>query len=244
MILRLLFVCIVLVSQSYGQNNKADKSTYYTWFDQFIGIENTGLYNGIQYVEKYASIRKQHQFFQSRDFVKGSITYNGQSYYNVSLKYNVYEDTVLIRLLDKFGGGILQLNNEGVSNFVIDKHTFVNLYADKKGLKEGGFYETLVENELFSFYKKNRKIKKELFKEDRIIYDFPDKQSYSLFYNNAYHSINSKGDLSTIFPELKKQINEFYNANRVTRKSNPDTFWTLLLKKIYLQISNTHNSKN
>ncbi len=235
---RLLFFSFLFFFKLiYGQSTKVEDRDHYIWFDRFIGIENTGLYNGLQYIEKY-KIYKEHQFFGSSDYQKGYVTYHSEKYFDLKIKYNVYEDKVLLKLSDKFGGTTLQLNSDHVDNFNIGKHTFINLNLNDFSTVSSGFYEILLENDSFCFYKKHRKIKKELLTDDGILYNFLDRKSYILFHDNIYHSINSKGDLNKIFPELKKEINKFYNTNAAIRKSNSDTFWILLLKKINSQVAN------
>ncbi len=239
MTFRLVFFSFLFLFElTYSQSKTIENPDHYVWFDKFIGIENTGLYNGIQYVEKYKPIHKKHQFFKSSDFVKGQITYNTQRYYDVLMKYNVFEDKILIKLLDKFGGNTIQLNTNDVTDFVIDKSKFLNLSTNKNTLISVGFCEVLLEYDVFNFYKKNKKIKKELFREETVFYDFLDKHLYILLYKDIYHEVNSKSDLNRVFPEFKEDINKFYTSNRAIRKSKPDVFWTLLLKKIYSKISN------
>ncbi|WP_271764873.1 hypothetical protein [Aquimarina algiphila] len=240
--IRLLFFSSLFCFISYGQLLNKNNPDYYNWFDTFIGIENTGLYNGVLYTEKYNLIHKKHQFFNSSDFIPGSVSYEGKEYYGLMIKYNIYEDKVLIKLSNKFGVRTLQLISSNVDNFSISDHKFVNIRSEISTTKESGFYEVLTSNDRFVFYKKHQKIKKELFKEDRLLYDFLDRESYFLFYNDSYYSIRTKSELNRVFPELKKDITTFYNANKTVRKSNSDMFWILLMKKIHSLISNNNNS--
>ena len=55
-----LFFCSVYIVHS--QSNDYEKDSF-NWFDQLIGVDNSGLYYGIDYVEKHKTINEKHKFF-------------------------------------------------------------------------------------------------------------------------------------------------------------------------------------
>ncbi len=47
-----------------------------------------------------------------------------------------------------------------------------------------------------------------------------------------YKRINSKSDIIKLFPDLRKEINNYYHENWRLRKSQPDRFMKMLFSKV------------
>lgn len=235
------FLAFSVFSIAYGQDVAQVK--YYNFFDQQVGVENTGLYQGIVYAEQYRTINEKTQFFKTRDFLKGSVCYDGQCYYDLDLKYNVYEDEVLMRLITKAGGGTIKLFKDHVDSFEITGSNFIKILPkDAPSLNAYGFYEVAFSNSRFTLYTKH--IKKNFERKDRksLYYEFLEGQSeHVLLYNNTYTIVNSKKDIVELFPTQKKEIDKFYNVARSLRKSDPDGFQVSLMKRIEILLSRTEN---
>ncbi|WP_298790043.1 hypothetical protein [uncultured Allomuricauda sp.] len=234
-------VSLAVISVSYGQDQA--QISYYNSFDNNVGIENTGLYQGVIYTDKYRTINENTQFFQTREFQDGSVCYDGQCYYDLELRYDVYEDEVLLRLANNVGGGTLRLIKDYVESFEIDGHNFVKILpADAPLLGTYGFYEVALESASFTLYIKYAK--KNFDRKDRksIYYEFLDGPSENvLYYNGDFTIIRSKKDIVSLFPDLKREIDKFYNVARGLRKSNPDGFRISLMKRIEILLSQKAN---
>ncbi|WP_373518713.1 hypothetical protein [Pricia sp.] len=218
----------------YSQLNQENKK-YYNWFDQQIGTQNLQIYKGTAYVEEYRTINEKHKFFKTSEFLPGSINYEGQPYYELQLKYDSYEDVLLIN--SKNGKGtVLRLNSAKIKNFVIDAHKFINT---DRGIQEAnevsGFYEVLLETSSFTLLKKNKKNILKKIRSELVYYEFKSDIEIYLNYKGKYYPIPKKRDLIRIFPEFKKNINAYYN----TASDNTDTeyFMKSLLKNIELELS-------
>ncbi len=239
---RFVLLCsFVFFSFAYAQENS--QKDYYTYLDNEVGIENTGLYNGILYEEKYRTINEKTQFFNTRDFKKGSVCYDGQCYYNLELSYNVYEDEVLLKLISKAGGGTLKLYKGKVESFKVLDKKFIKI-EPKKDLQYStqGYHEVIYESSDFSLYAKH--FKKIFKRQDRssLYYEFVDDDSkYVLNHNNNYNFFNTKKEIIAAFPELKKEIDKFYSLARGLRKSDPNGFRVSLLKRIEILLSQNAN---
>lgn len=215
-----------------GQESMEDE-TYLLWFDQLVGIENTGLYDGVIYREKYRTINEKTKFFKSPDFLPGSVSYNGQEYFGLKLKYDVFEDELLLKLEDRLGGTTLELFKEQVAAFTIDGHQFINIQTLTKEGAISGFYEVSRKSSYFTLFTKH--LKKDFSRKDRrtLYYEFVDlKKKSLLYYNGRYHWIENKKDVATLFPGLKKEIDSFYNQARRLRKSKPDEFVHALMNRL------------
>ncbi len=215
-------------------------SERYNWFDGTIGIENTALYEGLVYVEKYRTVNDRTKFLDSPDFLPGAVTYYGQPYYGLELKYNVHDDQLLLRAVDKVGGGTIQLFKEGVTGFQLGKRTFTRLDNNMSVvLGVTGYFEVKMKNGFFDYYTKHQK--KVFKRKDRnlLYHEFvDDKQVHLLFYNDKFHRLNGKKDLVTIFPDLQTEIDAFYRVAKSLRNEDYDGFMLSLMNRVQLELEN------
>lgn len=230
-------------SLAYGQA-QLNQPDYYNWFDELVGIENTGLYKGIVYVEKYRTINEHTKFYHTSNFVLGSVIYDGQSYFNIKMKYDVFEGDVLIRVENRLGGTTLLLIRDKIDGFTINDHTFVKIDdKDSEANNISGFFEVALKNSNFTFYQKH--IKNRFKRKDRknIYYEFKSATNeFLLFHNNAYHVIRNRKDVSKLFPSLKKDLDAFYNITGSYKKSNPNEFMLSLIRRLDILTSKENNT--
>ncbi|WP_298262626.1 hypothetical protein [uncultured Lutibacter sp.] len=210
----------------YCQNNELTKESSYKWFDKVIGVGNTGLYNGIQYERKFNPLHNDHEYYLSSEFLIGDIIYNGQPYYDILLKYDIYNDDLIVKLPSYTSFNIIKLIKQHVKSFSINNNNkFVNIKASNSSVENVvGFYEVIFDDGNIKMYKKHQKsLKKHL--EKSYVYDaFKNKEEYFLFYNNTYYKIKSKRNFFKILPNLKKNINSYYNSYYKLKREDYDVF--------------------
>ena len=231
MIVLLCFgLSILFPQQSFSQVSKVN-SNYLDWFDKIIGIENIGLYNGVAYIPKFNVYEDSHPYFISQEFQKGDLFYNGQPYFNINLKYDIFFDEILIEVNKGFGKGTVQIIKDKVEGFQIRENKFVNLNHDSEKINLNGFYEIISEFENFNLYKKHN-LKTSRISDNRIVYrKFKiTAPTYYLQYKNDFYQIKSRKDLVKIFPSYKKEIYEYYNRNLIKYKE--DAALNILLKRL------------
>lgn len=214
-------VCFFLVLSTpftYGQTDQKERLNY-IWFDSLAGQENSELYNGIGYVEKYRVINEYHKFFISADFLPGSINYRGQSYFGLKVKYDLDEDKLIVSLDSGSGIVFLQPIKSWINNFVVDGHQFLHVKDEQANAEiPPGFYEVLLKTPVMTLLKRNKKNRFKRTKKKVVYYEFKTSNETILFYNNTYHRVNSRSDFLKIFPQLKSEIKKY--SNRTFQ--NPD----------------------
>ncbi|MCL6273199.1 hypothetical protein M3P19_04220 [Muricauda sp. 2012CJ35-5] len=227
---------------SYGQDSQ--EIDYYNLFDKAVGIENTDLYQGEIYTEQYRTINENTQYFRSRDFLKGSLCYEGKCYYDLDLKYDVFSDEVLLKLITKAGGGTLKLFKDKLDSFTIDGVDYIKLdRSNADGLNLYGYYSIAYVSPRYTLYTKYTK--KSFDRKDRssLYYEFLDGPSeHVLLYQGKYHIVNTKKDNIMVFPELKKEIDKFYNLARRLRKTDSNGFQVGLLKRLDILLTQPINT--
>lgn len=229
--LLLFLVCVFLSPSLFSQEAKT-----YSWFDEAVGATNTGLYNGVEYIEQHRNINENHKFFLSRDFLPGTLYYDGQPYFSQLLKYNVFDEVLIVKAKES----LFQLINNKVDGFEIGGHRFINVKTETHPRVQG-FYEVLLENEQVMVLKRHSKYINELRDRKFVHYEFkPENNDYEIKYNDEYYEISSRRDVMKIFPGLKKEIRDLYSSERALRKANSDEFMIRLFKEISLMTQNQH----
>ena len=211
LLLLILFIPFLSIAQ-----NKSDDSSYYNWYDAMVGVENTGLYFGYEYNDQFRITEEYHKFFQSHDFLLGSLEYNGQTYFDQQLKYNVFDDELIIKLKNQSGETVMQLINDNLNGFSINEHQFHKFHnTDGEGSNTTGFYEILKTSKEFKLLKKYSKRKIKKLDRNVIYYECRDrKPQYSIIYKGVSYDLRSKKDFSSIFPEFKNEIKEFISKSK------------------------------
>ena len=214
-----------------------DESSRYQWFDYMIGIGNSGLYSGVVYKEKYLIINDKHKFFHSSNSLYGFISYDGQPHFDVPMKYDLYEDEVLV----KFKITTLLLAKSKIDSFIVDNTKFLKINyeaKDPKDVKLDGFFELLAETSFYKLIKKHKKKKIERIGNKFTYYEFNDKNIYFLLYKNSYHKISTKSDIVKIFPQFKQEIMSY--SNKSLRRRDKEAYLLDLLNRV----SEIHSKTN
>jgi len=186
-------------------------------------------------------INEKHKFFPSLEFQEGSVTYGGQVYYNVPLKYNVYDDLLLVNLKMGTRNSIFQLFGSKVNSFTINENTFKYLETgDNSDIS--GFYEVLNDNGIFNIYKKHLKNRMELRDRSIAYSEFTNADPDYIFqYKNTFYELDNRRDLFSVFPDLKSEIRRIYSENRRQSRNNPDIFMKNLAQQMNSLISTSSN---
>lgn len=184
--------------------------------------ENQILYNGRVWRNRYYRVR-DNQFLFSSEFLPGTLSINGKSFKDLSIRYDILNDEIMTPANH---GTILQLNKEMIDSFTINfknkTYRFIKIQNDSlKGLN--GYVNVLYKGEsaLYVKYKKEIELlaingKYDLFVQTHRIYFLKD--------SIPYH-INGKSDLFRVLNEDKAQIRSFIKKNKiVVSKKRPESF--------------------
>lgn len=189
-------------------------------------IEVQILYNGRAWRNLYTSIRGD-QFLFSDKFLTGSVRTGGLFFSNQMLKYDIYNDEILLVTTKKI---VLQLNKENVDSFNLEyggkTYNFRRLDADSLN-SLSGYVRILYRGNSSLLIKYSKEIlslavenKYDLFSQVERIYLFREGKSYRL---------KGKGDLLNLLNDRKQQVHSFIRSNniRISRK-DPESFIPVL----------------
>ncbi|MCM4160974.1 hypothetical protein FHG64_06115 [Antarcticibacterium flavum] len=231
-----LFSAIINIPPLAAQEAQ-DPMAAYKWFDAVVGKENTGLFNGIEYIEQHVTVNDRQKFLGSIYYSPGSLVYEGQPYYEVDMKYNVYDDLLLLR---GTGSKPLQIHQSRIAEFHLDGYDFININADTTAAVHG-FYEVLLETGQLKLLKKHRKKYRKFLDRSYTYYEFyDDTPGYAIAIEEDFHPANSRREVISAFPGNAREIRRFYRERRKLSKNNPDIFMRELAGRLeQLSHSNT-----
>jgi hypothetical protein len=234
-VLLILFVSLSSFGQSFPNTE------IYSWYDTQTGIQNSKLLRGVEYIEEHRMINENHKFFESNDFQKGVLVYDGQLYNDVTLKFNIYDDLLLIYLQYEQRNLFFELFSDKVNNFEISDHKFSYIRAENDS-SILGFYEIISEEGDFKIFKKHIKNRTERRDKSLAYFEFyTANPAYVFEYNDEFHDLNKRRDLFSRFPDHKKEIKDFYRDFKKQSRNNPDEFLERLAEKMNVLLSNTQN---
>jgi len=180
------------------------------------------LYNGRAWRNLYYRI-KGDQFLFTTEFLPGNVTVEGKKYSNLRIKYDIYNDELLI-ITDH--GIILQLNKEMIDLFDMkyndQVYYFRNLDADSLS-SISGFINIMYEGKTSLYVKYRKEIlllavenKYDMFNQINRIY---------LEKGGTMTQVNTKREFLNLLKDHKQQVHSFIKSNkiRITRK-NPESF--------------------
>ena len=198
----LIFLCCTLNAQQLNEQQATS-----AWLDQLVGSSNLPIHTGKVYEEAHRIKSKKSKFFNSPEFTQGTVKYKAQYYYKLPLKYNVYDDQLLLQIDNELGGNILQLYKPDVKAFTIGTHQFVHISDAMHKGELAGYYELAFAFPRCSLLLKHRKLLKRQLEGTQVYYEFEDLSSaLLLWYQNNYHEIKAADDLLAYFPNHEADL--------------------------------------
>ncbi|MFM9988209.1 hypothetical protein [Flavobacterium sp.] len=211
---------------------KNNNEALYNWFDSVISKENLAINNGPLHMNYDRTLNGQNRYLTSNNFTVGSLNYDNQDYFNVNIKYDIYQDELILKPSDESDYISINLIKENIKKFKIHDKNFVNLdnILPTKFLE--GYYEENLVGKSFIFYIKHYKENKELLKDNGVFIEYFYKNKYIIFHKNKFNTINNKSEIVKQFPDQKSKINDFYDLNKDLKKENELRFMETLMKYI------------
>lgn len=229
----------------YGTKLCAQSSSVETLtkaFDNSIGKENLEISNGTLHVNEFRILNNMHQYYPSDSFTIGSLTYKQQEYYETALKYDIFKDIVVYKPRESEVVSINLIQND-INSFKINNRKFVYLNQLDFPLSQikTGYYEEYISGKQFTFYIKHHKDKREVLKTETIFIEFDNNYSYFVRKGDAFYEINSKKDIIHLFPEIKRQINDYCSSYRNLKTTDEQLYY----EKIFTAINKIQeNNRN
>jgi hypothetical protein len=184
------------------------------------------LINGIEYYNLH--IRSAgHKFLDKDKFYKGRVVLDKKVYKDVFLKYDIFNQQVLLLIQHPSGGNKqIILNTLRIDEFEINGRIFHKYTFPGTGTL---FYQVIGNDEMACFYHfKKEEIPKPV--DNYTLSEFTDakKKSY-IHWQSELHAFKSTRSFVRIFPEYQSQIQAFVRQNKLrVRKLNDSQMHRLI----------------
>lgn len=225
----LLFGLLIYSQNNYCQSDNEVQT--YNWFDNKPGKESLEFRTGVGHLNFDHTIDDQHRYYNTNEFKNGSIVYNGQNYYNIDLKYDIFADVLVAKPYPETPRIQINLVKEKMNSFKIENEKFVNLTQINSTFRGGYYEETIIKNDCI-LYIKYLKEQKVVVKDNFLLTGYTPHCEFLLLKDDKFVSINTKSEILELYPKQKRKINDFYFMNKDLKKQNPGLFMKNLMKYI------------
>jgi hypothetical protein len=185
-------------------------------YEQSI-IGQSQLYNGADYFD-YQPIKEEHPYFESDDWVTGSVHYDGFYYENIPLMYDIFKDQLISETY--YSHSMMNLVKERITGFTLGPKTFVAL---KDSSMASGFYQVLYKGKVTA-YARHIKTFREIIASQEINHEFDEKTRYYILKDGQYHSVKSRGSALKIFGEDRRELSQAMNKTKIRFKQNKEQY--------------------
>ncbi|CAN1503238.1 hypothetical protein MCETHM1_00559 [Flavobacteriaceae bacterium] len=228
----LLTLLTTIAFKTHSQTNS--DIPLYSEYDSIVGRENLGINNGTLHTDPYRKISQNHRYYIKEEFSIGQLSYDGQIYLNINLKYDLLNDQLIFKHKNQTDNLSINLNCSKTNFFIIKNKKFINFNLDpslKPDFLKGFYEENFLGNEI-SLYIKHFKERKEINQFDGIYSDYLEHEIFVIKYQQKFYKINTEKNLKKILPEYKKTISDYYRMNGNLENSNKVQFIENLVRYI------------
>lgn len=219
-----IFIFLLISSFAYGQLKSADsllrnnsifliKQTYEAKVNG-----NSQLFNGIEYIDPF--LKKSlsgSPYFLTEEWQKGFVFYGDQLYENASLRYNLFQDKLLIEHPQSHV--TIELITKKIKYFGMEGHIFIWL-SGEDDLKEG-FHDLLYEGKTM-VYARRYKAMNEMIDQKVMITKLSDKTKLLLFKDETYFAISNKSSALNAFGDKKTEVKKFLSQEKINFRTDPE----------------------
>jgi len=187
---------------------------------------NKMLLNGRIWFNRHPRVQGD-PFFINDLFREGSVVFNGKKFYNLSIKYNIFDDEVILSVQGK---PIIIMNKEMVDSFDINfegrDYHFINTGYDTTSVLKG--YVGVLYNGSSTFFVKYSKKIMPLAVDGKFDLFYQEHRMY-IKQDSTVVQFSGRLELFKLLEHRKKELRKFVRDNnlRITKKE-PSTFIPLL----------------
>ena len=212
LIMFLIFIKITVVAQEINDKIVSD---YNDLFKKSIGLDEN-LINGCKYMNQFNNV-KGHEFLGNNEFVSGSLVLNNKTYTNVSIKYDILNQDIILSYKNSLEGiNHIVLQKSLISEFDLDDKHFEKLYFPETDTQ---FFQVISNKSIkcLYFWQKTLEINPQSV-QNYFEYSDQRKKTY-LIINNDLEHYSGKHSFIKIFPEdLHKPIKAYFSKHKLNIK--------------------------
>ena len=157
-----------------------------------------------------------HAFYPEAGWQNGSLFYDGIWYHDISFKYDIYKDELVILHPNNTP---VRLFSDRVQEFYFQGQNFVRLSQDKDNIIKSGFYQRLTEGNATIFVRRYKEMQENIvgLAIERIFVGFND---YYVLKDGNYHAIVRKKSLLNLLKDKRLEIVQHLSQKKLRYKDD------------------------
>lgn len=189
-------------------------------YNEAIG-GNSHVYNGPEYVSPVQQKKViGDPYYFDYDWQEGSVHFSDHLYENVSLRYDLLKDNLLLEFSQGYES--IELITNRIKYFVIHDHTFVRLSPSAgQSTMEEGFYDLVYDGQS-KVVVKRYKVIKEITDQGIMTVEYIEKRKLFLQQGERFIPIRVKRDALNAFAANKTELRKFLAREKIHFKSDPE----------------------
>jgi hypothetical protein len=224
--------CMFFIITGFGQSQPVDTSNNIAAIVSQYTKERGGqaeLYYGIEHIG-YSSKIEGFAYFQSPDWQKGSVVYNEVLYTDISLKYDMVADELVVLHANNYFP--ITLVSEKVQSFSIAGHDFVYLGKNNRYSMKPSFCEKLVTGKLSILVKRSKNVDEKIIDKD-LYRKFSDSYEYYAIKDGAAFYISNEDSIMEMLGDNARKVKNYLR--------NKDIKFRLMKEAALFEIATYYN---
>jgi hypothetical protein len=241
LIFAIVFLCFSH-QVSFGQI-QAEKDSQQMAIENTVSLyykslgEQSGIYRGPGYIGYPYQVTNGHQFFESPDFSKGTIFYDGMLYQDIPMWYDLVKDQIVVKTLDSLS--MISLHNERIDYFSLLGHYFKKIIQDPSNSNSlsTGFYDQIYKGKTEVLVRRFKGTLEDVSPEGIFTKILKQKNEIYLQKDGKYFSVLSSGSVLKALGNNQKEILSQLKKNSIKFKKDPEKA-TVMMVMYYDQLNN------
>lgn len=209
----ILYILLLFCGMLWAQENHADPASVAAGRNYMSSTkEFAALYNG-RIETPYDRPFANHPYFETNRYVPGTLCYNQVVYPDILMRFDLYRNEFTISSPDKPYPIVLE--NKKFNYAVLNGSTIV-LSANENDSREQ--FLVLLHNGLFPVVKKYNVAIVSQESDRKLIKLFRIQNQYAIYIEGIPYPVKSKNSILKLFPDRKKELNEFVGQQKLNFK--------------------------
>jgi len=211
----LLFPTAILAQSSPDSILNTQARNLAVLYSTAIG-SNSSFYNGPEYFYDDALLTA-NAFFETVDFDRGSIVYDGIAYYDIPLAYDIIRDEVVTLSFNQ--DYRVKILPEKLSSFTIRGRQFIQI-PKATASHMPGYFELLHKGKASLLVKRIKKIKEIITTGRNVEYQVNSENQYYIQTSTGYHVVTDKAGLLSILSDKRPELNAYFDNNNYSFRTD------------------------
>lgn len=220
-VLFLLLCCLISEACLAGDSLPVNKNHRLQKSYLLPGDENSPLFTGSEYEPCHYLLNEGIPFFQTKDWIKGTLNYQHIQYTGVGLKYDMVQEKLLTLYSDSTTE--LALVMEKVNSFDLGGHHFVHMRfpASAGEVPPEGIYDQLYNGGLSILVKRQSFIEESIVN-SALLHTVTSLNRYYLFQRGIYKEFSGKKNLLDLLTLSRRKANSCLRRQQLRFNKEPE----------------------